>query len=218
LVGHQANSSPLCRRINVDATMELADYAIRAHAKRFVFFSTGGVYRPTEQRLTEQSIVAPPDTYTQSKLDGEVAAQSLKGDLVVQILRLFFPFGPTQRDRLIPNLIERVLHDKPIRLSNVAGKPLVTPLYVDDLIEYVRRLLAVPQSLTANLAGDEAVSIRALAEMIGKMLKRNVSFEINEGEQACNWWGDNHLISRLTEYSPRVSLELGLIRTIASLN
>lgn len=213
LVGHEANSSPLCQRINVDATIELANYAIRSGAKRFVFFSTGGIYQPTEGPLTEESAVAPRDQYTQSKLAAEMAIWSLKSNLVVQILRLFFPFGPTQRGRLIPNLIERVLHDKPIRLANVVGKPFVTPLYIDDLSEYLRRILEVPESLVANLAGDEALSIRALSEMIGKMLKRTVFFEIN-GRTAGNWWGSNELISRLTEYSPRVSLELGLTRTI----
>lgn len=217
LVGHQANSSPLCQRVNVDATMELADYAIRAHAKRFIFFSTGGVYRPTEQLLTEQSVVAPPDAYTQSKLTAEIAAQSFKGDLVVQILRLFFPFGPTQRGRLIPNLIEQVAQDKPIRLANELGQPLVTPLYIDDLVEYLRRVLFVPDSFVANLAGAEVVSIRTLADMIAKVLDRPALFEVEDGTTICNWWGDNKLISRLTEYLPRVSLEVGLERTIAEM-
>lgn len=217
LVGHQANSSPLCQRVNVEATKDLADYAIRAQAKRFIFFSTGGVYRPTEERLTEQSAVAPPDAYTQSKLAAEMAAQSFKGDLVVQILRLFFPFGPTQRARLIPNLIERVTQDESISLTNSLGQPLVTPLYIDDLVEYVRRVLFVSDSFVANLAGDEVVSIRTLAEMIAKVLNRRALFEVKDGTPTCNWWGDNDLISCLTKYSPRVSLELGLERTIAAM-
>ena len=217
LVGQDANSSPLCQRVNVDATMELADYTVCAQAKRFVFFSTGGVYRPTEERLTEESVVAPSDAYTQSKLAAEMAAQSFDGDLVVQILRLFFPFGPTQLGRLIPNLMEHVNQDEPISLANALGQPLVTPLYIDDLVEYVRRVLFVSDSFVANLAGDEVVSIRTLAEMIAKILSRRALFKVRDGTPTCNWWGDNKLISGLTAYAPRVSLELGLERTIAAM-
>lgn len=217
LVGHDANSSPLCQRVNVDATRELADYAIRADSKRFIFFSTGGVYGPTEERLTEESAVAPPDAYSQSKLAAEMAAQTLKGDLAVQILRPFFPFGPTQRGRLIPNLIENVAQDRPIRLANTLGQPLITPLYIDDLVEYVRRVLLIPDSFVANLAGEEVVSIRTLTDLIARLLKRTACFEIKEETPLGNWWGDNKFVSRLTGYSPNASLEAGLERTIAEL-
>jgi nucleoside-diphosphate-sugar epimerase len=217
LVGHEANTSPLCRRVNLDATKELGDYALRAGAKRFIFFSTGGVYRPTENRLTEQSAVAPQDAYNQSKRDAEIATESLKDDLLVQILRLFFPFGPTQRGRLIANLIERVSNDEPIQLANSLGQPLVTPLYIDDLVEYVRRVLVVPDSFVANLSGDEAVTIRNLAEMIAKALNRSVRFDITEGMPTWNWIGDNKLISRLTGYSPCASLQFGLRRAVAEM-
>jgi UDP-glucose 4-epimerase len=217
LVGHHANSSALCRRVNVTATSDLADYAVRAGAKRFLLFSTGGVYRPTEERLTEMSALDPRDDYTQSKLDAEISAEKIKGDLALQILRLFFPFGPTQRGRLIPNLIERVAKDEPISLSNAVGEPLVTPLYIDDLIEYVRRVLIVPNSFIANLAGDEVVSILSLGNMIARALNRAARFEVSEGTPICNWVGNNDLISRLTGYSPRASLELGLKLTIAEM-
>ena len=42
LVGHQANSSPLCQRVNVDATKELAAYASKhglANLCRLIFNS-----------------------------------------------------------------------------------------------------------------------------------------------------------------------------------
>lgn len=214
LVGHQANTSARCRRINLDATKELGDYAIRAGAKRFIFFSTGGVYRPTEDRLTEESAVDPQDAYTQSKLDAELVIGSLKRDLRVQILRPFFPFGPTQRGRLVPNLIERVTRNEPIQLTNTVGHPVVTPLYIDDLVEYVRRVLIVSDSFVANLSGDEAVTIRRLGEMVAIALNRAPRFDVSEGLATWNWIGDNKFISGLTGYSPRTSLQLGLRRAV----
>lgn len=215
LVGQSASSLQLCQRVNVDATRELADYAARAGATRFLFCSTGGVYLPSEQKLTEQSVVSPPDAYTESKLSAEVVVQSFDKAFAVQVLRLFFPFGPMQKGRLISNLIQRVAQGEPIQLMNTSGQPIVTPLYIDDLVEIMLRVLDLPDSFVANVAGDEAVSIRALAEMIGKMLSREVVFDIKDSGMAVNWFGSNELISRLTGYSPRVSLESGLERTVA---
>src|SRR4051812_7697038 len=44
IVGREANASSDVHRVNVQATVELAQYAARAGASHFVFFSTGGVY------------------------------------------------------------------------------------------------------------------------------------------------------------------------------
>ena len=218
IVGRQADWSSAYTRVNVEATNELAEYAIRAGAKRFVLFSTGGVYRRTEQQLTEESVVAPADEYARSKLAAELAVQTIKGELAVQVLRLFFPFGPTQRGRLIPNLIERIAQDKPIRLANDIGQPLVTPLYIDDLIEYVRRVLFLPDSFVANVAGAETASIRTLSNIIAGVLNRTALFEVSEEMEIYNWQSDNDLISRLTEYSCRVSVQAGIERTVAEMH
>jgi nucleoside-diphosphate-sugar epimerase len=218
LVGQIASSSQLYQRVNVDATRELAEYAVSAGASRFVFLSTGGIYQPSEQRLTEESAVSPQDAYATSKRAAESVLSSFDSEFAVQVLRLFFPFGPTQQGRLIPNLIEGIRQGRPVSLMNVSGQPVVTPIFIDDLVEYVRRVLDIPDGLLANVAGDEAVSIRGLADMIGKTLGRNVAFEVRESQTPCNWCGSNDLISRLTDYSPRVTLELGLERIIGHTN
>jgi nucleoside-diphosphate-sugar epimerase len=215
LVGQSDNSAQLFKRINVDATKELADYAVRAGARHFVFCSTGGIYSPTEQKLSEQSPVFPCDAYTESKLAAEAVVRRFNSEFAVKVLRLFFPYGPAQQERLVPKLIQRITRGQPILLKNTSGQPLITPLYIDDLVEYARRALELSDGFMANVAGREVVSIRVLAEMIGNVLDRDVAFEINETGPRCNWWGDSELISRLTDFSPRVSLEIGLERTIA---
>ena len=215
LVGQSANSSQLFHRVNVDATRELVEYAIDAGATRFVFFSTGGIYRPTEEMLSEDATVFPTDAYTESKFAAEHIVNQFEGSIAAQVLRLFFPFGPTQEGRLIPVLIQRIASNVPVPLINAAGQPLVTPLYIDDLVEYIRRILGIPYSLTVNVAGDEAVSILAMATMIGKLLGKAVQFEIGEsGATACNWRGSNSRIARLTKYRPQVTFAQGLERTI----
>lgn len=216
LMGNSGHSSHVRGSVNVDATRQLADYAAGAGATRFIFCSSGGVYAPTERRLTERSAASPQDAYAESKLAAEAALRRFDTMFSVQILRLFFPFGPTQRGRLIPNLVQDVAQGNPVSLRNAAGQPLVTPLYIADLVEYVRRILDLSGSFVANAAGSEAVSIRVLAETIGDILGRKAAFEIKDEGRVCNWWGSNDFISRLTGYSPRVTLKAGLERTIAS--
>jgi len=216
LLGRTANSSPLCRRVNVEATRELADYAALAGSSHFVLCSTGGVYLPTAQVLHERSAVAPQDAYGDSKAAAETIVQSYAQAFAAQILRLFFPFGPGQKGRLIANFIEEIDAGRSVTLMNSSGQPLLTPVYIDDLVEYVRRVLNISAGFVANIGGNEVVSIRELAEMIGKALGRNPTFEITETSGTpCNWWGDSSYISQLTDYSPQVSLAQGLERTIA---
>jgi nucleoside-diphosphate-sugar epimerase len=214
LVGAEANLSALCHRVNVDASAELAEYAVNAGARRFVFFSTGGVYRASAARLTEDADTGPGDAYGRSKLAAEEIVRGFGGCLAVQVLRPFFPYGPTQRKRLIPSLIEKILNDRPVPLPSESG-PIVTPLYVDDLVEFVVRALPLDESFVANLAGDEEVSIRTIADRIGATMKREVRFEIDKTLPSVNWRGDNGLISRLADYTPSVPLRTGLHWTIA---
>lgn len=215
LVGQEANASSLCQRINVDATRELAEYAVRAGASRFILCSTGGVYQPTEQPLTELSDVVPQDAYGKSKAAAEAIIRDHDGKFAAQILRLFFPYGPGQQGRLIAGLIQSINAGRPITLMNPAGQPLLTPLYIDDLAEYVTRILNLEIGFAANVGGGEVASIRDLGNKIGRLLGRDPEWKINQPSTVpCNWCSDSSYVSFLTSYRPRIPLGLGLERTV----
>jgi UDP-glucose 4-epimerase len=211
LVGGEARDSVAVQRVNVDATLELAHYALAAGARTFTFFSTGGVYAPSAQPLTEGAPVGPADLYSQSKLDAERLLREFQGRMHVQIVRPFFPYGRAQRNRLIPKLIETVRAGRPVRLDGGGEGPRVSPIYIDDLVEQACRLVELPRSIVANAGGGECVTIRRLATMLGELLGRAAVFEdVGQQVQGANWCGSSELIASLTGHAPQVSLAAGL--------
>ena len=56
------------------------------------------------------------------------------------ILRLFTIYGPKQKDKLIPNIIDKINQFSEITFQNKSGI-ILTPLYIDDLINVMDKLI-----------------------------------------------------------------------------
>ena len=140
---------------NVAATSALLEYARAAGASAFVYLSTGSVYGGSASPHQERQPIFPVGVYACTKAAGEFVVQSYQNCFRTLILRLYFPFGPEQRkERLIPRLIHRVSHGETIPLKGSSG-PTISPLYVDDLTQWVALLLESDAKGTFNLAGNE---------------------------------------------------------------
>lgn len=95
---------------NVAGTMNLLDTA--PPGSRFVFASSGAVYRPEEQPHCEAtSVVEPTDIYGLTKLHGEqyVRATAARRGLQGVIVRLFNVAGPGETNpHLLPELVAQL--------------------------------------------------------------------------------------------------------------
>lgn len=110
---------------NVTGTMNLLDTAPRG--SRFVFASSGAVYRPASQPHCETtSVVEPTDIYGLTKLHGEqyVAAAAVRRDLEGVILRLFNVAGPGETNpHLLPELVAQLRAGRQaIELGNLSPR------------------------------------------------------------------------------------------------
>ena len=94
--------------VNVKGTFRLVEYAQRAQAKFFVLASTGSVYPHSAEAINEASDTVYNDINSVTKLLSEVVLNTseFQGEKVV--LRLFTPYGPGQKGRLIPSIISKV--------------------------------------------------------------------------------------------------------------
>lgn len=203
----------LFAQTNSIGTIHAASAAVEMRAQRFMYLSTGGVYESSTAPLTEKSAIGPAGDYAASKWAGELAALTMRSEMRVQILRLFFPYGPEQEEsRLVPRLAGRIRRGEPVSAASGEG-PLMNPIYIDDLIESVRRLLVIDDDLVVNLAGAESVSIRGLAEEIG-IVVGVPPVVIATPETPVSWVADIAHAVRLTGYTPRISVGEGLRRTI----
>jgi UDP-glucose 4-epimerase len=216
LVGATDASRELYVETNVTAAVNVARAAAAMKAGRFLLLSTGGVYRQSPTPLTEESEIAPRGDYAVSKWEGERAVAALDLPIGLQIARLFFPYGPGQTGRLVPRLIQHVRNGEPIVAAGGEG-PAMNPIYIDDLVESIRRLLTIDEPLLVNLAGPEIVSIRGLAERIGRLVGA-VPTIVAKDEEPESWVAAIAHAVRLTGYVPAVAVDEGLRRISATIS
>lgn len=200
-------------QVNVETTTKLLDYALRAGARRFVLASTGGLHRPSESMIRESSPIDPPDGplsyYFQSKHAAELLADPYKDWMDISVLRPFFIYGPNQSaDKLIARLFTSVLDGHVIKLTGREGL-VINPVFVDDVVELLLSILDASGSRTLMVAGPDTLSIREIADLIGKQVGRNPIYEQIDGFEgrliADHRAFENMLDRPLTKFSDGIS-------------
>lgn len=167
-------------RVNVVGAQRLLALADRLRASRFCLMSTGSVYEPYAGPLTEQDPVQPTGYLGASKAAAELLANAYSTRFPVSILRLFFPYGPRQRQRLIPDLAGRVLRGEAIQLGMDDQGLAVTPTYVGDVCRIVQAALENAWQGTVNVASPEVLTIRDIAATLGKVLDKEPVFQLTD--------------------------------------
>ena len=171
--------------INVVSTATLLDWALRVGAANFVYASSGGVYRPQPGiALTEDAPLHEPAKaghYIGTKLASEALVGAYAGQFSTAILRYFFIYGPGQeRSMLIPRLYDRVARGEAISLQGEAGMR-INPVHARDAAAATAAAARLAQSVTANIAGPEVVSLRDIGERFAADLGVEPVFEQADG-------------------------------------
>jgi nucleoside-diphosphate-sugar epimerase len=171
--------------VGVQSLVHAAHLALQLEAGQFLFASSGSVYPRQFEPISETVPLAPGDFYARTKACGEMLLAAYADHLDLKIVRPFFPYGPGQSRRMLfPRLVRRVLEGRPITLEPSRTEPSETgglrfsPIFVEDAVECLARLLELPGSATVNLASDEAVSIREVGAVIGVLAGRAPCFEV----------------------------------------
>jgi nucleoside-diphosphate-sugar epimerase len=199
-------------RVNTFATAELLDWGRRNGTSRFVFASSGSIFGLGEGVVNEETTRRTDDLYGVTKETAERLVQSYaRWYEATAILRPFAPYGPTQTGRVIPGLIRRVRQGEPVIL-NAGARPRMSPLFVDDAVQAFAAALELDGHEVVHLAGDEAVSIRELAELIGEVVGREPVFE-ERGTLVGDLVSENARMRALLGLSTLVPLADGLRAT-----
>lgn len=173
--------------VNAFGAFKAAQEASAKGTKLFVYASTGNVYQPSFDLLSESSFTEGSSAYAISKLTGESLLNLLKREMQITNLRIFGLFGPGQ-DKMLPyNLFQSVSHGKPIHLQsnpkNTQDKEglRISFCYINDAAAMLLRLasnaldgIKVPAIL--NLAGPESISIKRFASQIGYVINKQPVF------------------------------------------
>jgi UDP-glucose 4-epimerase len=200
--------------VNVGSVLELLDHCRRCGAERFLYASSGSVYGFGSAPFTETDPPAGSDLYAVSKLSGELVVQAFAPFFSTFIARLFVPYGPGQRARMIPRLVERVQAGEPVTVNN-GRHPRMNPLYIEDVVRVFLAALELDGHHLVNVGGDEAAGIDDLARLIGEAVGRKPVFEQADGGAPGDIVGDTTRLHELLDLRPLVPLRDGL-RAVAS--
>lgn len=201
--------------VNVTATASLIEYARRARAEVFILASTGNVYTPGSEPVGEDDPVAPPTFYAASKVAAECLVRPYAALMRVCTLRLFYPYGPGQENRLIPSLIDRVRAGRPVSISGSADGLVLTPTYVEDIVDVF--CAAIPDAQfrgTLNVSAPGIATLRDVAGTIARLLGREVRFEHTGGSEPPRIIPRLDRLGALYPLAQFASLETGLSRTL----
>jgi UDP-glucose 4-epimerase len=168
--------------VNVASTLDLLDWSYRNSIKRFIFSSTGNVYKPAQNVVDEDSICQPSSMYAATKMNAENLILQYQKYFDVVITRLFGVYGPSQKGMIIPTMIDRVMKNEKITLAKNKGIYL-TPLYISDCIEYFYKFITgdyEKNDKIFNLAGNEILNLREIVDIISKALEKTPNVEVIE--------------------------------------
>lgn len=210
-----------CER-NLLATLALLEAVRRGSPETKVLFaSTGAVYGSRAERpFREEDAVRPASPYAVSKLAAEryCDAYAQTYGLRTCSLRLFSVYGPRQRKQVVYDLIGKMrTNPAEVELFGSGGEERDFS-HVANVVEAF--LLAAERAPFAgevyNVAGEEIVTIRGLAERLARTMgvapRLRFSGAARPGD-AERWVADTGRL-RALGYTPRVRLDDGLRDTV----
>jgi len=175
-VNHVVENPARAEAVNARGTALILDAARAQDVAQVVYASTIWVYgnaRGTEPLDEDTPLALPAHMYTATKLAGEMFCRSYSElyGLEHTILRFGIPYGPRSRPAtVLAAFVERALAGHPLMIAG-DGSQSRQFVYVEDLAQGLVASLAPPApNRTYNLVGEEAVSVREIAETVRRLV------------------------------------------------
>lgn len=167
--------------------------------------------------------IGPRACYDEGKRAAETLCADYRGqhDVKVAIVRIFNTYGPRMaRDdgRVVSSFIAAALEGRRLELMG-DGLQTRTFTYVDDTVEGLMRAMATGELGPVNIGGTQEITVRELADLVLKLTGHQARYPVHAlpaaPDDPARRKPDISLAARMLGWAPRVSLEQGLIRTIA---
>ncbi len=214
--------------VNTTGTFELLKFTQRNKAK-FLFTSTSEIYGdPLEHPQNEEyrgnvSTTGPRSVYDESKRFGEtITAYFVRNNGVdARIARIFNTYGPgmlKEDKRMIVEFITQALEGKPITVFG-DGNQTRSLCFVEDLVEGLIALMLNPNTKgeVVNLGSEDEHSVLEYANLVKKLTNSKSEIVLSESlpvDDPHKRKPDIAKAKRLLNWSPKIGLEEGLLKTI----
>ena len=191
---------------------------------RMIHTSTSEVYGTARYApIDEAHPLQGQSPYSASKIGADKLAESFycAYNLPLVTVRPFNTYGPRQSARaIIPTIITQVLGSNTLKLGNLESTRDFT--YVDDTVDgFIKAAqTAGVEGQTFNLGTGSEIRVGELAERIMQLAGRQVEIQVEalrmrpDKSEVMRLISDNSLARKALDWTPRVSLDVGLGRVI----
>lgn len=184
-------------QFNALNALTLAEKSKAAGAKRFIYFSSGSVYKPSYEKINEDSETKRDQWYIFSKLAAEEGLNILsEPGFPIHVLRPFTLFGHGQKNMMLPNLISAVQEGREIFIEEgeTSGGLALSLTPLNDILSPIRQLAQFGGPTLLNIASDQFASIEEIANEIALVLGKKPNFKKKNSARQGNFIAD---ISRM---------------------
>jgi dTDP-glucose 4,6-dehydratase len=210
---------------NISGTLNVLQAARDQGVSRVVVTSTSEVYGSAQfVPITELHPWSAQSPYAATKIAADQLALSFHRSfgMPVTVLRPFNTFGPRQSARaVIPSIISQIVGGKrTISLGSVS--PTRDFTFVSDTVEGFISCLETDglEGETLNLGTGREISVGDLVRLVSDRMGVEIEIETDsvrirpEKSEVERLLADNGRMRALTDWTPKVSLEEGIDRTV----
>lgn len=210
---------------NIRGTLNMLQAARDCNVERIVVTSTSEVYGTALYVPIDESHPRQPQSpYSATKIGADALAKSFYNafELPVVIARPFNTYGPRQSARaIIPTIITQIAAGhREIKVGDLT--PTRDFNFVTDTAAGFIALATAPgiEGREINIATGREVTMEETLHTIARLMDADIEWVTDperirpSKSEVRRLLGDNKLITSLTDWRPRVSLEEGLSKTI----
>ena len=210
---------------NIKGTLNICQAAKDHGNQRLLVTSTSEVYGTARYvPIDEKHPKQPQSPYSATKIGADAIALSFHNafDLDVTVVRPFNTYGPRQSARaIIPTIITQIASGvREIKVGDLS--PTRDFNYVTDTCRGFIDIALAPETkgLEINIATGKETSMENVLKTIARLMEADVEWVTDperirpSKSEVFRLLGDNSLIKELTGWTPKVSLEEGLAKTI----
>lgn len=211
--------------VNVNGTLNILT-ACRLHGvEKMLHTSTSETYGTARYvPIDEKHPLQGQSPYSASKIGADKLAESfhLSFDLPVATVRPFNTFGPRQSARaVIPTIIVQLLTGQQVKLGSLT--PTRDFTFVEDTARGMMKIAQASDAVgkVTNLGNMREISIGDLLTLLCKLTGRELPMQEDrqrirpENSEVQRLLADTTQAQNILDWTPEVSLEEGLKRTIA---
>lgn len=210
---------------NIKGTLNICQAALEHGGIRVINTSTSEVYGTAQYvPIDEQHPKQAQSPYSASKIGADAMAMSFYNafGLPLTTARPFNTYGPRQSARaIIPSIISQIASGiKEIKVGDLS--PTRDFNYVKDTVSGILAIAECDKTIgkEINISSNFEISMAETLQLIKQIMQSEAELVTDEqrirpsNSEVFRLWGDNTLITNLTNWKPQYSLHKGLEETI----